>query len=81
MAAEKLLRIDPLDNVLVALTKLPAGEPVVFAGVSYLPLTDIPAKHKFAMEDMPIGSHVIMYGGVVGRGARGDTPRRVAEHA
>jgi hypothetical protein len=29
---EKILRIDPKDNVLVALTGLPAGEPITFAG-------------------------------------------------
>src|SRR5271170_5740470 len=67
MAADKLLRIDPLDNVLVALTTLPGGEPVHFAGATWVPLTDIPAKHKFAIEDLPIGSKIIMYGGVVGR--------------
>ena len=67
MAAEKLLRIDPRDNVLVALTPLAAGEPVAYAGIEYAPLTNIPAKHKFAMHDLPVGSQIIMYGGVVGR--------------
>jgi altronate hydrolase len=67
MAAEKLLKIDPLDNVLVALADLPANQSVELAGVSYLPMQDIPAKHKFATEELPVGSSVIMYGGVVGR--------------
>ncbi len=67
MAAEKLLRIDPRDNVLVALTQLAAGEIVSLAGESYSPVAVIPAKQKFAINDMPVGSHVIMYGGVVGR--------------
>jgi altronate hydrolase len=67
MAPEKLLKIDPRDNVLVALAPLPAGESVSFAGISYTPLTDIPAKHKFAIEDLAVGAHVIMYGGMVGR--------------
>jgi altronate hydrolase len=67
MPAEKLLKIDPRDNVLVALTTLPSGEPVFFAGESYIPLVEIPAKHKFAIEDLPAGSQIIMYGGVVGR--------------
>ena len=66
MAAEKTLRIDPKDNVLVALTPLPAGLPISFAGESYTPLTDIPAKQKFAMSDLAVGDEVIMYGGVVG---------------
>jgi altronate hydrolase len=66
MAAEKILRIDPKDNVLVALTSLPAGEPIAFAGEQYIPPSDIPAKHKFAIRDLAVGEEVIMYGGVVG---------------
>jgi altronate hydrolase len=67
IAPEKLLKIDPRDNVLVAFTPLPAGESVSLAGVSYTPLTDVPAKHKFAIEDLAVGAHVIMYGVIVGR--------------
>jgi altronate hydrolase len=66
MAAEKILRIDPKDNVLVALTSLPAGEPISFAGEQYVPLSEIPAKQKFAMRDLAVGDEVIMYGGIVG---------------
>ena len=40
MAAEKILRIDPKDNVLVALTQLPAGEAITFAGEQYVPLSE-----------------------------------------
>jgi altronate hydrolase len=63
---EKILRIDPKDNVLVALTSLPAGEPITFAGEQYIPRSDIPAKHKFAIRNLAVGDEVIMYGGVVG---------------
>jgi altronate hydrolase len=66
MAAEKILRIDPKDNVLVALASLPAGDPIVFAGERYIPLAEIPAKQKFAIRDLAVGDEVIMYGGVVG---------------
>jgi altronate hydrolase len=66
MAAEKILRIDPRDNVLVALTGLPAGEPITFAGEQFIPPSDIPAKHKFAIRDLAVGEEVLMYGGVVG---------------
>jgi altronate hydrolase len=66
MAAEKILRIDPKDNVLVALIGLPAGEPITFAGEQYIPPSEIPAKHKFAIRDLAVGDEVIMYGGVVG---------------
>lgn len=74
MAAEKLLRIDPRDNVLVALTDLRGGEPVQFGGETFVPAMDIPAKHKFAIDAMPVGAHVLMYGGVVGR-VREEIPR------
>jgi altronate hydrolase len=66
MTAAKILRIDPKDNVLVALTQLPAGEAVTFAGEQYIPQSDIPAKHKFAIRDLAVGDEVIMYGGIVG---------------
>ncbi len=61
------MRIDPRDNVLVALRDLAAGETVPFDGATYALPAAVPAKHKFAMHDMPLGSHVIMYGGVVGK--------------
>ena len=64
---EKLLKIDGRDNVIVALTDLKAGEPVSYEGTTYTPIRDIPSKHKFAIEDLPVDSRVIMYGGVVGR--------------
>jgi altronate hydrolase len=67
MTTGRLLQIDPRDNVLVALELLPAGEPVSFAGETYVPPTAVPAKHKFAVNDLSVGAHVIMYGGVVGR--------------
>ena len=56
----------PKDNVLVALTDLPAGEAITFAGEQYIPPSDIPAKQKFAIRDLAIGDEVIMYGGIVG---------------
>ena len=67
MALEKLLQIDPRDNVLVALTDLPANQPVELAGQFYEPIQTIRAKHKFATEDLVIGASVIMYGGIVNR--------------
>lgn len=61
------MQIDPRDNVLVALAPLAAGEPVSFGGEMYIPISDIPAKHKFAMASLASGSAIIMYGGMVGR--------------
>ncbi len=67
MVPEKLLQIDPRDNVVVALTDLAADEPVTLSGLTYRPLSTIPAKHKFAMVDLAVGEKVVMYGAVVGR--------------
>ena len=67
MTGSRLLQIDPRDNVLVALEQLAAGEPVFFAGETYIPPAAIPVKHKFAMADLPVGSQIKMYGGIVGR--------------
>jgi len=72
----RVLRLDARDNALVALTDLRKGETVNFAGSDYVPLSDVPAKHKFVTEDLPAGGDIIMYGVLVGRTAeplrRGD---------
>ena len=67
MAAEKMLKIHPRDNAVVALTLLPAGQPVSIDGTVYRPVTDIPAKQKFSIVDLPVGAEIIMYGGMVGQ--------------
>ncbi len=64
---QKLLKLDPRDNVLVALTALAANQPVTYAGKTYIPTTDVPAKFKFVEQEMPVGSEVIMYGVIVGK--------------
>lgn len=61
-----VLQIHPEDNVLVALETLPAGAVVEHLGVSYKLVDEIPAKHKFFMNDMPAGAQVRMYGVLVG---------------
>jgi altronate hydrolase len=62
-----VLKLDPRDNVLVALAPLAANQPVSYAGKTYVPATDVPAKFKFVEHDMPVGAEVIMYGVIVGK--------------
>src|SRR5260370_8031990 len=62
----RVLRLDPRDNALVALTDLRKGETASFAGSDYVLLSDVPAKHRFVTEDLPAGGDVIMYGVLVG---------------
>ena len=62
-----VLKLDPRDNVLVALQDLAAGETLTFEGETFTLPSRVPAKHKFAIQDLPEGADVLMYGGLVGR--------------
>lgn len=63
----RILKIHPNDNVLVALQNLAKGETVIYDGQEYILQDDIQAKHKFFMQDMNAGDHIIMYGVLVGK--------------
>ena len=63
----KVLKVHPKDNVIVALQDLAKGEAIQFEGETYILQEDIPAKHKFYMNDMNTGDEVIMYGVLVGK--------------
>jgi altronate hydrolase len=62
-----ILQIHPSDSILVALKNLQSGETVEYNGHQYTLKENIPAKHKFYMQDAPAGSEVIMYGVLVGK--------------
>jgi len=64
---KKVLKVNPKDNVIVALLDLPAGESVHLDGTDYTILKDIKAKHKFAAVDFEDGDHILMYGVIVGK--------------
>jgi altronate hydrolase len=68
--ADRLLQLDSRDNVLIALTDLNQGEPIEFSGQSYTLVSNVPAKHKFATQDLALGADVIMYGVLVGKAAK-----------
>ena len=63
----KVLKIHPNDNVIVALTDLSKGETFELDGQEYTLQEDIAAKHKFAMVDFEVGSEIKMYGVLVGK--------------
>ena len=65
--ASRILKINPKDNVLVALQDLAKGEEILHDGQIYMLQDDIPAKHKFFMQDMQAGDEIIMYGVLVGK--------------
>ena len=62
-----ILQIHPADSILVALKNLQAGETVEYNGHHYTLKENIPAKHKFYMQDAEAGTEVIMYGVLVGK--------------
>ncbi|HWV67761.1 altronate dehydratase family protein [Chitinophaga sp.] len=64
---QKVLKVHPHDNVLVALQDLEKEETVEYNGAVYTMQEKIPAKHKFAVNPMKEGDAIYMYGVLVGR--------------
>ena len=64
---KKVLKVNPEDNVIVALQDFEAGDEVVFDGNSIQLLEKIPSKHKFAERDFAEGETITMYGVIVGK--------------
>jgi altronate hydrolase len=63
---QKVLKIHPSDNVLVALTDLKKGEEIRYDDLTFLLKENVDAKHKFFETDMLSGSQIFMYGVIVG---------------
>ncbi|MFZ5972169.1 MAG: UxaA family hydrolase [Bacteroidota bacterium] len=64
---QRVLKIHPDDNVIVALQDLPSGEHVLLDGQLYTVIFPVNAKHKFSATYLKRGDAVIMYGVLVGR--------------
>lgn len=64
---DRVLKLNDGDNVLVALQDLHPGEEIVFSGERFTFPAHVPAKHKFATQELPAGTDVVMYGVVVGK--------------
>ncbi|MCD8186248.1 MAG: altronate dehydratase family protein [Rikenellaceae bacterium] len=62
----KFLKINPADNVAVAIVALPAGEKVNIEGNEVTLTEEIPAGHKFALAPFAENDHVIKYGYAIG---------------
>ncbi|WP_321517283.1 altronate dehydratase family protein [uncultured Bacteroides sp.] len=62
----KYLKINPADNVAVAIFNLSAGETISVNGLDIKINEDIPAGHKFALKDFAIDSHIVKYGYAIG---------------
>lgn len=64
---QKVTKVHPDDNVLIALSNLEEGEEVNYNGESYLIKSRVPAKHKLVTKDLQPGDEIIMYGVLVGK--------------
>ena len=60
------LRINPADNVAVAIAALKAGEQIAIAGECINVTEDIPAGHKIALKDFAEGENIVKYGYPIG---------------
>ena len=66
----KVLRIHNKDNVAVALTVLYKGEEMHGENFSVVLTENIPAKHKFSLQNFNEGDAIIMYGVLVGKATK-----------
>src|SRR6188508_1357562 len=63
----KVLKVNPKDNVIVALANLSKGDTISFEGEEYILQDNINAKHKFFTKDLNTGDEIMMYGVLVGK--------------
>ncbi|MDO4483557.1 MAG: altronate dehydratase family protein [Clostridia bacterium] len=61
-----VLKINPADNVAVCLRAVSAGEVLTVDGCDITAVTDVPAGHKLALQDIAAGGHVVKYGYPIG---------------
>ena len=73
----RYIKINPADNVAVALTDLSKGE--VVEGVTLQ--TDIPRGHKIVLRDLGVGENVIKYGYPIGHVTRDAAAGTLVDHS
>jgi hypothetical protein len=66
----EVLKLDSRDNVVIALADLHQGQDVRVGNTVYHLRSNVPAKQKFATDDLPVGADVIMYGVLVGKAVK-----------
>lgn len=64
---KKLIKVNPSDNVAVALVNLTAGENINFENDTITITAAVKMKHKIALNDLNLGDRIIMYGVLVGK--------------
>lgn len=76
----RFIKINPADNVAVALEALPEGSVLDFRTHSLTLLQDVPAGHKIALRDIPEGSDVIKYGFPIGHVTKDIAEGHIVDH-
>lgn len=64
---KKLIKVNPTDNVAVALVNLSAGAVLSFENETITIESDVKMKHKIALQPLEAGDRIIMYGVLVGK--------------
>ncbi|NJM93971.1 MAG: altronate dehydratase [Cytophagales bacterium] len=64
---QKVLKVHPNDNIIVALQDLKKGDRMELNGKTVEIQMDVPQKHKYAEHDLAPGDEVRMYGVLVGK--------------
>ncbi len=72
MAPTKHIKINPADNVAVAIVDLKKGEKINVDGADITLQVDVPAGHKFALKDLAQGENVIKYGYPIGHATQAE---------
>lgn len=74
MTSPRLIRIQPVDNVAVAVDDIDAGTRVTVDGVTVTARQAIPRGHKIALSEIPAGADVVKYGRPIGHATAGISP-------
>jgi len=70
MFDSRLLRLDPLDNILVTIQTLEEGESVIIAGRSVTVPSKLTLGHKLAARDIRCGEKILKYRMPIGSATR-----------
>lgn len=71
---KKYIKINTIDNVMVALTDLAKGEIIPVGGQEISLLEDIKRGHKFALQEIKEGEDIIKYGAPIGHATKAIVP-------
>lgn len=74
------IRINPADNVAIALRDIKAGEEITVDGILLRTARTVPAGHKVALKDLKAGEKVIRYGFPIGHLVRDVMKGDIVDH-